>query len=59
MKKSEWGINSISLKINITKIKYTNRGLHITGEFIGTFKSKEAPEGQTTEIKDGKFEIII
>lgn len=58
-KKSDWKINSVSLKVNITDIEYFNGALHLTGECNGIFKSKDAPENQSAEIKDGKFEIII
>jgi hypothetical protein len=58
-KKSSWRINSVSMKINITDVKYTGGVLHLTGECTGTFKSTEAPEGQTAEIKDCRFEIVI
>ncbi len=58
-KKSNWKINSISLKVNITDIKYFNGTLHLTGECNGMFKSNDAPENQAAEIKNGKFEIII
>lgn len=56
---SVWEINSVSLRIKITDVKYINGVLHLTGEYSGLFKSKDAPEGQSAEIKDGKFEIII
>ncbi len=58
-KKSSWKINSVSMKINITDVKYINGVLHLTGEFSGTFKSSDAPEGLTAEIKNCSFEIII
>jgi len=54
-----WDINSISFKINITKVQYIDGSLHIMGEFNGAFKSTSAPEGQVTEIDEGKFEIVI
>ncbi len=58
-KKQSWGITSVSLEIDITDVKYNEGTLHISGECKGTFKSKDAPEGQIAQIKDGKFEIII
>lgn len=58
-KKQSWGITSVSLKINITNVKYTKGALHISGEYNGTFGSKDAPEGEIAEIKNGMFEIII
>ncbi|HSL90988.1 MAG TPA: hypothetical protein VK870_16930 [Ignavibacteriaceae bacterium] len=57
--KISWGINSVSLKINITDVQYIDGALHINGELKGTFKSTSAPEGQVAEIKDCKFEVII
>lgn len=58
-KKQSWGITSVSLEIDITDVKYIEGALHISGECKGKFKSKDAPEGQIAQIKDGKFEIII
>ena len=57
--RQSWGITSVSLKIDITDIKYTEGALHISGECNGSFESKDAPEGEIAEIKDGRFEIII
>ncbi len=54
-----WEINSISMKLAVTSVKYVNGSLHIEGEFQGIFKSTLAPKGQVAEIKDGKFEVII
>ena len=54
-----WEINSVSFKIDITKLEYTNSSLHIFGEFEGTLKSTEAPQGQIAKIEDGKFEVIL
>lgn len=58
-KEQSWGITSVSLEINIIDVKYTQGELHISGAYKGTFKSKDAPERQIAEIKDGNFEIII
>ncbi len=57
--KSIWKINSVSMKLDITDVKYVDGVLHLTGEYSGTFKSSEAPEGEFAEIRDGRFEIII
>ncbi len=57
--KVSWEINSVSMKIDITSIKYIDEKLHIIGELNGTFKSTLAPEGQVAKIEDCKFEIII
>ena len=54
-----WEINSVSFKIDITKLEYTNSSLHIFGEFEGTLKSTEAPQGQIAKIEEGKFEVIL
>ena len=55
-----WNINkTLQLTFDISNIIYTGKELKITGSFSGTFSSKVAPEGQTAEIKDGKFEIIL
>jgi hypothetical protein len=54
-----WGITSVSLKIDITSIKYENQNLHISGIFSGTFKSNAAPLEQTAELEDGEFNIIF
>ena len=54
-----WEINAISLKIDITEIKYSNGELHISGELEGYFKSTLAPEGQFAEIKECKFNVKI
>jgi hypothetical protein len=59
VEKVSWEINSVSMKIDISSIDYKDNALHINGEISGTFKSTLAPEGQTAEIKDCKFEIII
>lgn len=58
-KNSDWEINTVSLSINIIDVKYINGALHLNGECSGIFKSKDVPENQTAEIKDGKFEVII
>ncbi len=57
--KSIWKISSVSMKLNITDVKYVDGVLHLTGEYSGKFKSTEAPEGEFAEIKDCRFEIII
>ena len=54
-----WEINSLSLRINATKITYDGNNLKIIGEFSGTFRSTLAKDKEISEIKDGKFEIII
>ena len=45
-----WEINSVSFKLNITKVEYQESLLHIIGVFEGTFKSNSAPEGQFVQI---------
>ncbi len=57
--KSSWKINTLSMKVDITSVEYTNNKLHIIGVFDGKFKSTSAPEDQVSTIDDGKFEIII
>ena len=57
--KVSWEINSVSMKIDITSIKYIDEALHIIGELNATFKSTLAPEGQVAKIDECKFEIII
>ena len=56
-----WSVNSISMKLNIKEVNFSNGLLKIIGEFSGIFKS--ALDGKTrkevAEIKDGVFEIII
>jgi hypothetical protein len=54
-----WNINRLQLSFNITDVIYTRKELKITGSFSGTFASEVAPKGQTADIKDGKFEIIL
>jgi hypothetical protein len=54
-----WEINSLSMEIHITDIKYVDKDLHINGKLNGTFKSTLIPEGQAAEVKDCRFEIII
>ncbi|MCL5029878.1 MAG: hypothetical protein M1480_12770 [Bacteroidetes bacterium] len=54
-----WEINTLSLRINATKIIYDGNNLKIIGEFSGTFRSTLAKDKEISEIKDGKFEIII
>lgn len=57
--KISWGITSVSLKIDITSVKYENEILHISGKFNGTFKSNAAPQEQTVELENGEFNIIF
>ncbi len=57
--KVSWEINSLSLRINTSKIIYDGNNLKIVGEFSGTFRSTLAKDKEISEIKDGKFEIII
>ena len=54
-----WEINAVSLKIDVTEIKYVDEELQISGELEGNFKSTLAPEGQVAEIKECKFNIKI
>lgn len=54
-----WEINAVSLKINITEVKYIDAELQISGELEGNFKSTLAPEGQVAEIKECRFNIKI
>jgi hypothetical protein len=54
-----WEINAVSLKINITEVKYADAELQISGELEGNFKSTLAPEGQVAEIKECKFNVKI
>lgn len=57
--KISWEINSISMKIGITAVKYKNGKLFIEGNCKGTFSSTLAPKDQKAEIKNCNFEIII
>jgi hypothetical protein len=54
-----WEINSVSFKLDITKVEYQKSMLHIIGVFEGTFNSNSAPEGQLAQIEEGKFEVIL
>ena len=54
-----WEINAVSLKIDLTEVKYANGELQISGVLEGNFKSTLAPEGQVAEIKECKFNVII
>ena len=57
--KVSWEINSVSLKIEITSVKYENGKLYVSGKFNGTFKSNAAPVDQIAELGDGEFEVIL
>ncbi len=54
-----WEVNSVSMRLNVSQIVFTGGDLIISGEFSGTFKSTLAQDREISEIKDGKFKIII
>ena len=57
--KVSWEINSISMRIGITSIKYKNGRLFIEGSCNGKFTSTLAPKDQNAEIRNCNFQIII
>ncbi len=54
-----WEVNSVSMRIKVSDIVFIAGNLIITGEFSGTFRSTLAKDKEISEIKDGKFKIII
>ena len=54
-----WEVNSVSMRIKVSNIVYANGDLIMTGEFSGTFRSTLAKDKEISEIKDGKFKIVI
>ncbi len=54
-----WEVNSVSMRVNVTQIDFTNGNLILNGEFSGTFRSTLAKDKEISEIKNGKFKIII